>query len=354
MIKKTAMKRQLPCLVLLALLLFFSMGCARKVRNPVSAESPGVKVVKNSKTTGTSFKTLDYLYRISGHQTIAGIHNKEPNATPARWTEEVKTATGKYPGLWSGDFLFQAENIDNRQLMVNEALKQWKKGAVINIMWHACNPALIQPCGWEGGVLSKLTDDQWHELLTDGTPVNRRWKEMMDEVAGYLQFLKDHGVEVLFRPLHEMNQGVFWWGGRPGPEGTAKLYRMTHDYMTLTKGLTNLIWIWDIQDFGSLTSDVTAYNPGNQYWDVAALDVYDDKSGYSMEKYTTMVGISGGKPIAVGECQTLPTAEQLKLQPKWTFFMGWSELEFSKNTVLKIQQIHHAPNIITLDKMPGW
>jgi mannan endo-1,4-beta-mannosidase len=266
----------------------------------------------------------------------------------------VKTATGKYPGLWSGDFLFQAENIDNRQLMVNEALKQWKKGAVINIMWHACNPALIQPCGWEGGVLSKLTDDQWHELLTDGTPVNRRWKEMMDEVAGYLQFLKDHGVEVLFRPLHEMNQGVFWWGGRPGPEGTAKLYRMTHDYMTLTKGLTNLIWIWDIQDFGSLTSDVTAYNPGNQYWDVAALDVYDDKSGYSMEKYTTMVGISGGKPIAVGECQTLPTAEQLKLQPKWTFFMGWSELEFSKNTVLKIQQIHHAPNIITLDKMPGW
>lgn len=301
------------------------------------------------------FQTLHYLNSISGKQTIAGIHNREPNAQPAKWTEEVFKTSGKYPGLWSGDFLFQSENIDNRKVMIDQALKQWKKGSVINIMWHACNPAKTEPCGWDSaGVLSKLNDVQWKELTTDGTPLNSKWKGMMDEVAVHLQFLKDNGVEVLWRPLHEMNQGVFWWGGRRGPDGTRKLYQITHDYLTNVKGLTNLIWIWDIQDFQTLSKDVIDYNPGDSYWDVAALDVYDDKSGYSPEKYNTMLSVCNGKPIAIGECQKFPTAEQLLAQPKWTFFMCWSELEFSANSIEQIKRIHNADNIITLDKMPGW
>ncbi|WP_423146088.1 glycoside hydrolase family 26 protein [Rubrolithibacter danxiaensis] len=302
----------------------------------------------------TPFKTLNFLYSISGSKTIAGIHNREPNATPAKWTDEVYKTTGKYPGLWSGDFLFQADNINNRQLMVNEALNQWKKGAVINIMWHACNPALSQPCGWDSnGVLSKLSDDQWNELITDGTAINMRWKAMMDEVAVYLQFLKENGVEVLWRPLHEMNQGAFWWGGRPGRNGTRKLYQITHDYLTKTKGLTNLIWVWDMQDFSTLATDLTAYNPGNEYWDVAALDIYDG-TGYTAAKYNAMVTVAEGKPIAIGECQKLPTVSELITQPKWTFFMGWSELEFDKNSEDEIKSVHLSSRVLTLDELPGW
>ncbi|MGV8878112.1 MAG: glycoside hydrolase family 26 protein [Sphingobacteriaceae bacterium] len=303
----------------------------------------------------TKFKSLNYLYAISGKYTLAGIHNREPNSKPSRWTEEVKNTTGKYPGLWSGDFLFQADNIANRQIMINEAVKQWEQGAVVNMMWHACNPALEQPCGWDKqGVLSKLTDAQWMALLTDGTPINTRWKIMMDEVAGYLQQLKDKNVEVLFRPLHEMNQRVFWWDGRPGAEGTRKLYQLTHDYLTKTKELSNLIWVWDLQDFETLAADVVEYNPGDDYWDVLALDIYDDKSGFSEEKYNLMVKAGGGKPIAIGECQKYPTAEILAKQPKWTFFMGWSELVFSHNTKPQIDALIEAKNVITLDEMNGW
>jgi mannan endo-1,4-beta-mannosidase len=300
------------------------------------------------------FKTLKYLYSISGSKTVAGIHNREPNATPERWTSEVASATGKFPGLWSGDFLFQMDNIKNRQLMVDEALLQWKKGAIVNIMWHACNPALEEPCSWEGGVLSKLTDDQWKEITTDGTPLNRKWKERVDEVSIYLKFLEDNGVEVLWRPMHEMNQGAFWWGGRPGPDGTLKLFQMLHDYMTKEKKLRNLIWVWDMQDFVTLAEDVKKYNPGDKYWEIAALDVYDDRNGYSREKYNIMLSICSGKPIAIGECQKLPTSRQLIEQPKWTFFMGWSELEFSVNSIEQIKEIHNATNVISLDKMPGW
>ncbi|RZK60701.1 MAG: glycoside hydrolase [Pedobacter sp.] len=312
---------------------------------------PDTKKIKGP----TRFRSLNYLYAISGKYTIAGIHNREPNAHPARWTDTVKVATGKFPGFWSGDFLFQKENIANRQTMINEAAVQWKKGAVVNIMWHACSPALEQPCGWDkNGVLSKLSDAQWKELLTDGTAINSRWKVMMDEIAIYLDQLKQKGVEVLFRPLHEMNQGVFWWGGRPGPEGTRKLYQLTHDYLTRTKKLNNLIWVWDIQDFKTLAADADAYNPGAAYWDVAALDIYDDKSGFSQEKYDIMVKVAAGKPIAVGECQKYPSSAILAKQPKWTFFMGWSELVFEHNKVAEIKALIEAENVVSLDEMSGW
>ncbi len=326
-----------------------ALGCsADKGKGPAGEEEP-------DPLPSTPYKTLNYLYEISGKKTIAGIHNREPNATPARWTEEVKTTTGKYPGLWSGDFLFQADNIANRQLMIDEALRQWKKGALISILWHACNPANTQPCNWDDGkgVLSSLSSEQWKELITEGTVLNNRWKEMMDEVSVYLNYLKEQGVEVLWRPLHEMNQGKFWWGGRPGPNGTRKLWQLTHDYMKKEKGLTNLIWVWDVQDFPSLANDVNVYNPGDEYWDVAALDVYDG-SGFTHAKYKAMVDVAKGKPIAIGECDKYPTAQQFLGQPKWTFFMGWSELVFDKNSAKELTDLHNANNILTLDQLPGW
>ncbi|PST82731.1 glycoside hydrolase [Pedobacter yulinensis] len=303
----------------------------------------------------TPFKTLNFLYSISGSKTLSGIHNREPNSSPARFTEQMKSVTGKYPALWSGDFLFQQDNINNRQIMINEAVNQWKKGAVINLMWHACNPARSQPCEWDNGqgVMSSLSDAEWNDLLTEGTAINTEWKSMMDEVSGYLKFLKDQGVEVLWRPLHEMNQGKFWWGGRPGANGTRKLWQYTHNYMKNVKGLTNLIWVWDMQDFSTLSADLDNYNPGAAFWDVAALDFYDG-SGFSLAKYQAMLRISGGKPIAIGECDKLPTAQQLVEQPKWTFFMGWSELVFEQNSTVQLTSLHSAGRVLTLDKMPGW
>jgi beta-mannanase len=103
---------------------------------------------------------------------------------------------------------------------------------------------------WEGGVVSRLSDAQWNDLITDGGTLNQAWKTRLDNYAQHLQYLEDNKVTVPFRPFHEMNQGVFWWAGRPGTNGTAELYRLTRDYLQNTKGLTNLIWVWDMQDLG--------------------------------------------------------------------------------------------------------
>lgn len=299
---------------------------------------------------GQSHQVLDFINSISGEKTIAGQHNKEPNAKPAMWTEFIKETTGKYPALWSGDFLFQQENIDERWTMIYEAKKQWDKGAIINLMWHACPPVSGEPCGWDPGLLNDLlSDEQWQELITEGTPLNKKWKLRMDDIAIYLQYLEDNGVEVLFRPLHEMNQGLFWWGGRPGENGTAQLYRIIHDYLTETKGLSNLIWVWDMQD---LSRDIEAYNPGEEYWDIFGFDIYD--KGYDISWYNYLLPIVGDKPMAIGECSNLPDEDVLSKQPRWVFFMPWAELVKERNTKEEIIKLYNDERVISLEEMPGW
>lgn len=303
-----------------------------------------------SKANAQSKQSLDFIKSISGKKTLAGQHNKEPNADPDKWTRFIKETTGQYPALWSGDFLFQQDNIDNRWEMIHEAKNQWDHGAVINLMWHGCPPDLGEPCGWDPGLLNaQLDDEQWAELISDGTPLNKLWKERMDDVAVYLQYLEDNGVEVLFRPFHEMNQGLFWWGGKPGPQGTAELFRITHDYFTWIKGLSNLIWVWDMQD---MSRDFEEYNPGNEYWDIFGFDIYDQ--GYDISWYNYILPIVGDKPMAIGECSRLPSPEILDAQPRWVFFMPWAELVKQGNTKEQIIEIYEHPAVITREEMPGW
>ena len=295
-------------------------------------------------------RVLAYLRGISGTKTLAGQHNREPNWEPAKWTNAIYNTTGRWPGLWSGDFLYQQENIDARGTMIAEAKKQFAAGAVVQLMWHGCPPTQGEACGWQGGVVSKLSDSQWNELLTDGSNLNKIWKSRADRLVPYLQDLKNNGVAVLFRPYHEMNQGVFWWGGRTGSQGTRRLYQMLHDYLTKTKGLDNLIWVWDVQD---LSWNFNDYNPGDAYWDIAALDFYNG-DGFTKAKYDAMLAVAGSKPIAIGECDRLPTATELRNQPRWVFFMGWSELVYEKNSATEIKNVYTAGNVVTREQLPGW
>lgn len=299
-------------------------------------------------------KVLALLADIRTEHVIGGIHNREPNSNPAQWTNEIHKHVGAYPALWSGDFLFQQENIEHRNTMIDEAIKQFNQGAIVNIMWHACNPANGQPCAWDDGegVLSTLTDEQWEELFTPETAIHTQFVHMMEEIAVHLQRLKESDVIALFRPFHEMNQGKFWWGGRPGENGTAKLYRWIHDYLTNEKQLDNLLWVWNIQDFSTLDADLDAYNPGDAYWDIVSLDVYDDASGFSQEKYESVRRVANGKPMGIGEFQKLPSLKELEEQPDWVFFMGWSELVFEHNTVETIKEIYGSERVLMLPELP--
>lgn len=296
---------------------------------------------------------LDYVNSIAGSKTVAGQHNKF-NATPASAMEWIQDHTGKTPGLWSADFGFGQDAVDNRGTMIREAKRQWSEGALVQLMYHNCIPTRDELCDWWsiGGSSSQhLSDAEWNELITDGTGLNTAWKQRLDTLAVYFEQLEVAGVAPWFRPLHEMNQGVFWWGGRPGSNGTRRLFQITHDYLVQVKGLRGIIWVWNVQDFGSLGQDVVDYDPGPDYYDIATLDVYD--GGFDQWKLDAIRG-QAATPIGIGECAVVPSSAQLEAQPWWTFFMLWPDFLEDNGNAGRLVPLYDAPNVITRDEMPGW
>lgn len=79
-----------------------------------------------------------------------------------------------------------------------------------------------------------------------------------------------------------------------------------------------------------------------------------DGTNYTPAKYNECLNAAGGKPIAIGECQLLPTSAELQVQPKWVFFMSWAELTVKHNTIPQIKDLYRDSNVVTLDEMPGW
>jgi mannan endo-1,4-beta-mannosidase len=168
-------------------------------------------------------------------------------------------------------------------------------------------------------VQARLTDEQWQELITSDTPLHRRWEKYMDTAAGYLKQLQDAHIPVLWRPMHENNGGFFWWGGRPGPAGTAQLFREVYARMVYVHHLDNLVCVWN-QNGPAPASEFANYFPGQKYVDVVS---YDNYRQLSDRYYYEIMALADGKPVALGEVGAPPTAEVLKAQPKWAFFMVW-------------------------------
>jgi mannan endo-1,4-beta-mannosidase len=295
--------------------------------------------------SATPASVIAYLDSIEGNHIISGQHNAEPNSEPAQYTDEVYNITGEYPGLWGGDFLYEADSIAARQTMIDEAETQWADGSLVTLMWHECPPTIAEPCNWdqvesEDGA---LTTAQWQQLVTGGTALNTAWKNELDLIVPYLQQLKSAGIPVLWRPLHEIDDDWSWWGGTPY---SATLWQITYDYLVDTEGLTNLIWVWSVKDSGS-TSDLSEYYPGNQYVNVMALDPWDN--GFPTTAWYQAIqsmADAAGMPMALAEVGTLPTPAQLASQPDWTYFNDWAGYITSNNTDAQIQATYYDPQVL--------
>ncbi len=307
---------------------------------------------------------LNFLNSIAGNHTAIGVENKAGGTADSDYLASM-AGNGQYPSYWGGDFGFgSAASSASRSALMQEAIQQWNNGALVALMYHACPLSWGSDetgCAWNTGTdpvdgsFGDLTPAQWVDLTTPGGTLYNVWISRLDTLAGYFQTLKDAGVAPLFRPFHEMNANWAWWQGVAGPNGSAKLYQITHDYLTYTKGLTNIIWVWNVQDFTSLSSDVNTYNPGSAYFDIASLDVYN--TGYTTGNYDAMLGAANGKPIGVSECQFLPTPSLLASQPQWTYVAVWPDFLYSPNQTdnsTQVPELFNDSQVLPLSAMPGW
>jgi len=327
--------RQLAVLILAGVL--GGAGWAQAAPEPV-----------NPHATPEARALLAYLDSISGKAIIAGQHNY-PN-DGSRWTDQAYDLTAKYPGLFGGDFGFSAgddkDSVLSRPAMIAEAERQYRNGAVIALTWHEVRPTDDEPVTFHDSVQGHLTDYEWHELLTPGSPLNLRWCAQVDVIAGYLRQLRDAHVPVLFRAYHEMNGGWFWWGGRPGMDGSAALYRQLYDRFVNVHHLDNLVWVWNVNAPNPEWPPIADYYPGAQYADVVSMDIYGE---FKPEYYASMLALAAGKPIALAEVGTLPSPEVLEQQARWTYFMDWSEWIHSANPLELAKAVYHDPRVLTRD-----
>ena len=284
-----------------------------------------------------------YLQQRTGLSTLTGQHN-EPNSSPALWSRKVKDITGVWPAMWEGDFLYLADDIFHRVTMITEAIDQWKNGSLVGLMWHQCPPTMSEPCTFSN-LTTSLSDAQWTDIVTSGTPLNQAWKTKLDNIINpYLQQLQDSGIPVLWRPWHGSNVASMWWGGHLNE--SVRLFQLTHDYMTVEKGLTNLIWVWSVNvtDDNS-TSTLRSFYPGDQYVDVVALDCY---SFPSTAWYQASQAIAGNKPMALAEISVIPTPSQLTVQPNWTYFSEWGSAlnQSNNNSAIKLTYLVNSVRVL--------
>jgi mannan endo-1,4-beta-mannosidase len=300
----------------------------------------------NPHATPEARALLAYLDSISGKATIAGQHNY-PNVG-ARWTDMAYDLTAKYPGLFGGDFGFSGgedkDSVLSRPAMIAEAERQYRNGAVITLTWHEVRPTDDEPVTFHDSVQGHLTDAEWKELLTPGSPLNNRWCAQVDVIAGYLKQLQDAHVPVLFRPYHEINGNWFWWAGREGKDGSAALYRQLYDRFVNVHHLDNLLWVWNAGAPGGNAGPIEDYYPGAQYADLLTMDIYGE---FKQEYYTSILALAGDKPIALAEVGGLPSPEVLQKQPRWTYFMCWSEFIQFHNPLDLVIAVYHAPMVLT-------
>ena len=269
---------------------------------------------------------LKFLHDISGAHTLTGQHNY-PN-TKDDSTREATQVYGKMPAIFGQDFGFAApgdkDAVAARPEIIAEVKRQYQKGSIITLCWHAVRPTDDEPVTFRGSVEGKLTDQQWNDLITPGTELNLRWCAQVDVVAGYLKQLQEARIPVLWRPYHEMNGDWFWWGGRLGDRGTTVIYRQLFDRLVHHHKLNNLIWIWSVDRPSTPKRQFADFCPGTNYFDVAALDVY--RGDFQQSYYDDLIKLSAGKPIALAEVSPAPSLSILQKQPKWTWWMIWAQM----------------------------
>ncbi len=310
-------------------------------------------------------KLLAYLESIYGKKVLAGMNGERDQAG------KLFAIAGKKASLlgidlsgWNAVKYSDTYNANSRAQVA--LLKSWweKDGIIPTLTWHWGNPM-----GTNGDFDATSKDFKpaidMGKAVTAGTDENKNILLDLEKHADFMQPLADAGIPVLFRPLHEIDGGWFWWSDCDKPENTAALYRIIFDYFTKTRGFHNLIWIYNTglaacgQDDPASIPLRKRFYPGAGYVDLAGIDIYpndwwkwgDNKVDAYPAAYAIMTQVAPGKMLALNETQGAPNPDSIAKPggPKWLYFMPWWE-DRDPAAYLKSSYAHDA--FITLDELP--
>ncbi|MGE0043978.1 MAG: glycosyl hydrolase, partial [Vicinamibacterales bacterium] len=254
----------------------------------------------------------------------------------------------------------------------SRALAYWQAGGLVLLKWAIYNPWVTRSPGVQ-------TNANVAGLLAPATAADQAARDTlvgwMSTVADAVARLDRQGVVVMLRPMSEMNGNWFWWGRRERGEYVA-LWRFVYDYFTHTRGLNNIIWVYE-SDSGTHAPAVAGgqgfasdyYYPGDDYVDVFGHNLYsatwvlrfDANEVY--RRYPKVYGVPQAGPdhsLRDGTFDNLTYVVQSEARlPRSSFFIAWNDF----GTPLQLLSIvgnanaaalMHHPAVVTREGLPAF
>ncbi|MFI5837216.1 glycosyl hydrolase [Micromonospora sp. NPDC051300] len=296
---------------------------------------------------------MRYLAAHYGRDVLAG----QQDMSGVRWLEEN---VGKAPAIAGLDLMDYSPSRVERgatSSQIEDALGWDARGGILTLTWHWNAPTgLVDTPGkewWRGFYTEATTFDVAAALADPDSADYRLLIRDIDAIAVQLARLRDAGVPVLWRPLHEAEGGWFWWGAK-GPGPAKQLYRLMYDRLTRHHHLDNLVWVWN-----SVSPD---WYPGDNVVDVVSVDSYPTAGdhGAVSGSYDRLVDLGGDrKLVALGEVGSIPDPQLTRAyRADWSWFVTWSGgflTDGISNSLDFLRRIYRDdPHVLTLDELGDW
>ena len=325
------------------------------------------KPALSNKDSDYNAKALyQYLCESYGKQVLLGQH--DTIGTSAE-TDMIYKTTGKYPAIRFGDLMLATEKDSiTTDTEMNIAMDWASKDGIVGYMWHWAAPddkREYYADQTDFDIKKAVTKENIAELsLEDIKKLQKDGKvskecvavvQDIDTVSEKLSTLRDEGIAVLWRPLHEASNGDFWWGN--DKEAYKWLWKLMYERQTKYHKLNNLIWVWSAQNADSYV--------GDKYCDVLSCDVYDDGNKDAQVNIMLFLqSISKNKPIAMSECVSFPDIQSIADEKAmWAFIGQWGgnylmtddgKLAEENNTAAELIKMYNNNLTLTRDKLPDF
>ena len=351
--------------------------------------SKATSTLTDSNATSETKALMKYLKSVYGNHILSGqqeIYGGGMNGdgNMEKEFDWLLENTGKLPAIRGFDMM-NYNPLYGWEDGTTERLIDWvtKKGGIATVCWHINVPIDFKnytlgdevdwkDCTYKNYQSSNGTFDT-SKAVVEGTKEYEYFMAAVDDLAEQLLLCQEAGVPIIFRPLHEAqgNEGNygdgtawFWWGDR-GAEVYKELWKLLYTTLTEKYELHNLIWEFNSYNYANSPT----WYPGDDYVDIVAYDKYnvennrDDglSSGPNISAISRIFNylynlVDGGKMLAISECDTVPTVENMTVEDAgWLYFCPWygdylmSERYQDPET---LSEIYNSDYCITLDELP--
>ena len=351
--------------------------------------SKATSTLTDSNATSETKALMKYLKSVYGNHILSGqqeIYGGGMNGdgNMEKEFDWLLENTGKLPAIRGFDMM-NYNPLYGWEDGTTERLIDWvtKKGGIATVCWHINVPIDFKnytlgdevdwkDCTYKNYQSSNGTFDT-SKAVVEGTKEYEYFMAAVDDLAEQLLLCQEAGVPIIFRPLHEAqgNEGNygdgtawFWWGDR-GAEVYKELWKLLYTTLTEKYELHNLIWEFNSYNYANSPT----WYPGDDYVDIVAYDKYnvennrDDglSSGPNVSAISRIFNylynlVDGGKMLAISECDTVPTVENMTVEDAgWLYFCPWygdylmSERYQDPET---LSEIYNSDYCITLDELP--